>query len=189
MELKLDPATTALVVIDLQKSVVARETWPRPASEVVAESARLAARFRTAGAFVVLVNVAFSPDDRDRLKAIAEEPAPRGPFPPELSELAPELDRQPSDLLITKRQWGAFYGTDLELQLRRRGITTIVLTGISTNFGVESTARDAWERGFSLVFVENGTAALSPSAHEFAYATVFPRIGLVRQADELSIED
>jgi nicotinamidase-related amidase len=189
MELALDPNTTALVVIDLQKAIVARETAPRPASEIVTENARLAARFRAAGALVILVRVAFSDDDRDRLKSPAEETPPPGPFPPDFSELAPELDRQPSDLVITKKQWGAFYGTELELQLCRRGIRTIVLTGISTNFGVESTARDAWERGFSLVLVEDATAAFSAEAHAFAFATIFPRIGRVRRAAELRIEN
>jgi nicotinamidase-related amidase len=189
VELTLDPRTTALVVIDLQKAIVARVTAPRPAKEIVAENARLAARFRAAGALVVLVRVAFSEDDRDRLKPPSEEPPPAGPFPPDFSELAPELDRQPSDLVITKKQWGAFYGTELDLQLRRRGIRTLVLTGISTNFGVESTARDGWERGYSVVFVSDAMAAFAASAHAFAFSTIFPRMGLIRRAAELRIEN
>lgn len=189
MELALDPRTTALVVIDLQKAIVARETAPHSAAEIVARSAALAARFRDAGALVVLVHVAFSADDRDRLKPPSEEPPPAGPFPPDFSELAPELNRQPSDLVITKKQWGAFYGTELDLQLRRRGIRTIVLTGISTNYGVESTARDGWERGYSIVFVEDAMGAFSADAHAFAFATIFPRIGLIRRSGELRIED
>jgi nicotinamidase-related amidase len=68
------------------------------------------------------------------------------------------LGKRDGDIEVTKRQWGAFYGTDLELQLRRRGIDTIILCGISTNIGVESTARNAWELGFNLVIAEDAVA-------------------------------
>ena len=99
---------------------------------------------------------------------------------PGWDELAPELGADPGDILVTKHQWGAFYGTELDLQLRRRGVRTIVIGGISTNFGVESTARDAFERGYSLVFVEDAMAGVSPEAHAFACQTIFPRLGRVR---------
>jgi len=100
-------------------------------------------------------------------------------MPPDFAELVPELERAPSDIVITKHQWGAFYGTELDLQLRRRGIKTLVLGGISTNFGVESTARDAYERGYDQIFVEDAMAGLSQGAHEFAIKTIFPRIGKI----------
>jgi nicotinamidase-related amidase len=86
---------------------------------------------------------------------------------------------------VVKRQWGAFYGTDLDLQLRRRGVQTIVLTGIATNFGVESTARDAWERSYALVFAEDAMSALSEAAHRFAVETIFPRLGRIRPTAEI----
>ena len=105
--------------------------------------------------------------------------------PANWSEIVPELGPREGDLLVTKRQWGAFYGTDLEMQLRRRGVRTIVLGGIATNFGVESTARDAWERGYEIVFVEDATAALSPEAHAFAFTTIFPRLGRIRTSNDL----
>ena len=89
----------------------------------------------------------------------------------------PELGPKPATCVVTKHQWGAFYGTELELQLRRRGVKTIVIGGISTNFGVESTARDAFERSFALVFVEDAMAAMSAEAHAFAMANIFPRLG------------
>jgi nicotinamidase-related amidase len=87
--------------------------------------------------------------------------------------------------VITKRQWGAFYGTELDLQLRRRGIRTIVIGGIATNFGVESTARDAFERGYEQVFAEDAMSSVSAEAHRFAVSVVFPRIGRVRSTDEI----
>ena len=86
---------------------------------------------------------------------------------------------------MTKRQWGAFYGTDLDLQLRRRGVRTIVLGGISTNYGVETTARDAWERNYNVVFAEDAMAARSAEDHAFAVTRIFPRIGRVSSADEV----
>jgi nicotinamidase-related amidase len=71
------------------------------------------------------------------------------------------------------------------MQLRRRGIKTIVIGGIATNFGVESTARDAYERGYALVFVEDAMSALSDDGHQFAIANIFPRLGLVRSTEEV----
>ncbi len=185
MSLELDPRSTALVVIDLQRGIVARTTAPYASADVVARSARLAAAFRASGALVVLVRVAFDPQLRDRLATPVDEPAPASPPPPEWSEIVPEMHAGPDDVIVTKRQWGAFWGTDLDLQLRRRGIATIVLAGISTNFGVESTARDAWERSYAVVFAEDAMASFDADAHAFATRTIFPRIGRVRTAADV----
>jgi nicotinamidase-related amidase len=182
----LDPSTTALVVIDLQKGIVSRDTKPHSAAEVVGRASELTVRFRAAGATVVLVHVGFSADDRDRLKPPADAAPPVTlPIPPEFKELVPELAQQPGDIDILKKQWGAFYGTELELQLRRRGIRTIVICGIATNFGVESTARDAWERGYELVFVEDAMASFTEEAHRFALTMIFPRLGRVRSTSDV----
>ena len=181
--LDLAPETTALVVIDLQRGITSRQVAPHTAGQVLERAARLAAQFRKREATVVLVRVGYSADDRDRLKPPADVAPPSASSTADFSELMPALDQQPSDLIITKRQWGAFYGTELDLQLRRRGIETLVLCGISTNFGVESTGRDAWERGYGLVFVEDAMAGLSAEAHQFAIATIFPRIGQVRSTE------
>jgi nicotinamidase-related amidase len=185
MTLSLDPATTALIVIDLQRGIVARTAAPHSASEVVERCARLAEAFRREKALVILVHVAFSDDDRDKLKPEADNPNPPGPLPADWSEIVPEVGPHPGDIVITKRQWGAFYGTGLEVQLRRRGIRTIVFGGIATNFGVESTARDAYERGFEQVFIEDAMSGLTTAAHEFAITTIFPRIGRVRSTDDV----
>jgi nicotinamidase-related amidase len=88
-------------------------------------------------------------------------------------------------VLITKRQWGAFYGTDLDQQLRRRGIKTLVMSGIATNFGVESTARAAFDRGYELVFVEDAMSSLAADPHDFAIKELFPRMGRVRSTETL----
>ena len=92
-------------------------------------AAHLAARFHECGSLVVLVRVTSSGDGKDMLQPTADAPAPAGARPANFADLAPGLNQQPSDLVITKRQWGAFYGTELDLQLRRRGIKTIVLGG------------------------------------------------------------
>jgi len=183
--LALDPKQTALVLIDLQKGVLGRQTAPHSASDVLARSARLAEGFRAAGGLVVLVHVSFSPDGRDRLTQLTDEAPPPAGVQPGWDEISSALGRSPADIVITKRQWGAFYGTQLELQLRRRGIATIAITGIATNFGVESTARDAYERGFALVFVEDAMAGLSEGAHAFAVSTIFPRIGRIRSTEQV----
>jgi nicotinamidase-related amidase len=184
MTLDLDPTTTALIVIDLQRGIVARQAAPHAASQVVERCARLADAFRERNALVVLVHVAFA-DDRERLKPEADSPQPAGSLPADWSDILPEIGPRRGDIVITKRQWGAFYGTALDLQLRRRGIRTLVYGGIATNFGVESTARDAYERGFEQVFVEDAMSGLTAAAHEFAITTIFPRMGRVRSTNDV----
>lgn len=181
----LDAKHTALVLIDLQKGIVGRQTAPHSAPDVLSRSARLAERFRAAGGLVVLVRVSYSADGGDRLNQPTDSPPLASAMEAGWDELSPTLGRGPRDIVITKRQWGAFYGTPLDLHLRRRGISTIVIGGIATNFGVESTARDAFERGYALVFVEDAMAALSEGAHAFAISTVFPRIGRIRSTDQV----
>ena len=96
-----------------------------------------------------------------------------------------EIKPTHKDIVIAKRQWGAFYGTELDLQLRRRKIETIVLCGVSTNIGVETTARDAYQRGYNQVFVTDAMAANSNDEHEATLKHIFPRIGLLRTTDEI----
>jgi nicotinamidase-related amidase len=182
-DLKLDAKHTAIVVIDLQKGITAR--MGAAAQPIVANAARILDAARTAGALPVLVHVGGSPDGKDRLHPPADTQPFSGSFPPDWMELIPELNRQPSDVVVFKRQWGAFYGTDLDLQLRRRGITLIVLCGIATEIGVESTARDAYERAYELVFAKDAMAGSSPEAHANSLERIFPRMGRVRTTDEI----
>ncbi len=181
----LDPARSALVLIDLQNSNVARALAPHAAGLVVDHCARLARAMRARGGTVVYVRVLV-----DELLALpADAPlgrAPGAPPPgPLASALAPEAGAQEDDVLVVKRQWGAFYGTQLEQILRRRQIDTIVLGGIATNFGVESTARAAFDQGFRLVFAEDAMSGVSAEAHRFACERVFPHIGRVRSTETL----
>jgi nicotinamidase-related amidase len=185
VEIKIDPSRTALVVIDLQKGIVGMPGAPRTPAEVVAHAVALAAATRAAGGTVVLVHVTPSADGKDSLKPITDAPGPTGRGAPDWAEIIPELGPDATDIVITKRQWGAFYGTELDLQLRRRGVDTIILCGISTNIGVESTARDAFERGYQQVFVEDAMTARGAEDHVHTVSSLFPRIGRVRSTEDV----
>src|ERR1700676_3172739 len=181
----LPTASTALILIDLQNGIVARQLAPYSFEAVLAKGKELARRFRVAKAPVVLVNVAFAANLSDALKAPVERPmrAPPGGFPEAWSELVDGL-AEASDLKITKRQWGAFYGTDLDLQLRRRGVTTVVIGGVATNMGVESTARAAHEHGYAVVLAEDATTTFSAEMHAFAFEHIFPLLGRVARSGD-----
>lgn len=184
--LKLHSQTTALVLIDLQQGIVAMPTEPYAPQEVIANAQKLVEVFHQHNALVILVHVAGAPDGKDMLRPQADEPMVRsGELPKNWAEIVPELTSQSDDLVVTKRQWGAFYGTELDLELRRRSITTIVLGGIATNFGVESTARDAYERGYELLFAEDAMASRTKEDHDFAITRIFPRIGRIRLTAEI----
>ncbi|HVB97891.1 MAG TPA: hydrolase [Candidatus Dormibacteraeota bacterium] len=182
--LMIDPSKTALVVIDLQKGIVGL-AGPDVARPVVANAAKLAQAFREKQMPVFLVRVTPSPDGKDALKPVLDGPPLNMPRGPDWAEIVPELGPGPNDFVITKRQWSAFYGTELDLQLRRRGIETIVLCGISTNIGVESTARAAYEYGYQQIFVEDATAARSKEEHDHTMKTTFPRIGRIRKTEDV----
>jgi nicotinamidase-related amidase len=180
----LDPKT-ALVVIDIQKGIVSFPTL-HPMAEVVANAVRLADAFRERKLPVVLVNVGWAPDMGDAIKSRTDAKIPPRSFGPDFFEYADALKADPArDILVRKRQWGAFYGTDLDLQLRRRGVTNIVLCGVATSIGVESTARDAWERSYNLAFALDAMTDLNADAHERALKIIFPRIGELGTTDEI----
>ncbi|MEI6382935.1 MAG: hydrolase [Betaproteobacteria bacterium] len=184
--LQIQASTSALVLIDLQHGIVGMDVHPQPSSQVVSKCAQMAQAFRKAGGLVVLVTVGNLADGKDSLAPLADAMAPAGSArPANWSTLVDPVTPQPGDITITKRQWGAFYGTELDLQLRRRGINTIVLAGISTNVGVESTARDAFERGYQQVFVSDAMASPSAEAHANTLKFTFPRIGRTRTCDEV----
>jgi len=106
-------------------------------------------------------------------------------MPSDWAEIVPELGPKQGDMIIIKKQWGAFYGTELDLQLRRRKISTIVLCGIATNYGVESTARFAYEYGYNQIFAEDAMAAMTEEVHSSSIKYVFRRMGIVRSTEEI----
>lgn len=179
----LAPAATALVLIDLQEGILGMPLAPRSGAEVLAAGREMAARFRAAGAPVVLVRVGWAADFADAPPRAVDQPMqlPRGGLTGSWSALAEGL-AQPGDILVTKRHWGAFHGTDLDLQLRRRGVRSIVLGGIATNFGVESTARAAWEHGYDVVLAEDLCTSAAAELHEMSVTRILPRIARVSAA-------
>ena len=183
--LDLNPEYTALISIDLQTSNLARQLAPHCAADVLGKTVQLANALRAKGGTVVWVRV----DVTALLSLPADAPLTRPPGSPpppaNASELSRDLGVQSGDVVVTKRQWGAFYGTDLEQQLRRKGIRTIVMSGIATNFGVESTARAAFDRGYELVFAEDAMTSLTADAHTFVTREIFTRMGRVRSTDEV----
>ena len=182
---RFNPRTTAFVAIDLQSAIVAMAGDEGPAA--VNNCRLIADSLRAKGGFVVWVRVGFASGFEDAVRQPADQPPvrPEGGLPEDWMAFDPMLTIDPADHQVTKRQWGAVYGTDLDLQLRRRGIKTVILGGISTNFGVESTARSLWERNYALVFAEDAMASRTPEMHRFPVEHVFPRIGLVRPTEDV----
>ena len=179
---ELDPKKTALVLIDLQGGIVARQTAPYASSEVVERAHRLAEAFRAKGATVVYVRV----DLNNFLQLPADEPMQNTKdLPAAASEIVAEAGFRDGDLLVTKKHWGAFARTELEQELRNRGVETGVLGGIATNIGVESTARQGTGLGFAFVVVEDVCSSFDTEMHRFAFEKIFPRLARVRKSDEV----
>lgn len=181
--LTIDKEKTALILIDLQKGIVGRGTKPYDTSTVVSNAVKLVSKFRENNMPIFFVHVNFSSGLPVKVKT--DSSLPRGEIPADWSEFIPEIGVTERDHIITKHQWGAFYGTELEQQLRRMGIDTIVLGGIATTYGVESTARFAYEYGFNQVFPEDAMGDFSEESHKVAVEYVLKRMGLVRSTEEV----
>lgn len=178
-EHSLNLARTALVLIDLQNSNVGRALAPYTAEQTVGNCVLLAQEMRNRGAMIVYVRVLLNELPTPLADAPMRPPGAAAP-PYDASELAPQVNVEATDIVVAKRQWGAFYGTELDQLLRRRGIDTLVLGGIATNFGVESTARAAFDRNYKLVLVEDAMTSMDADAHHFACRNIFPKMGRVR---------
>ena len=166
----LDPKP-ALIVIDLQKGIVDAPTV-HPTGEIVERSASLADAFRHKGLPVVLVNVTSgAPGRTDRTR-------PPGTISsPDWADLVDELNVQPGDHLVTKQRRSAFHDTGLDAHLRELGVTQVVLTGISTTSGAESTARSAYDHGFHVVLATDAMTDTDPDAHANSIERIFPKLG------------
>jgi nicotinamidase-related amidase len=165
----IDPKP-ALIVIDLQKGIVSLPAV-HPIGDVVKNAGALADAFRRHSLPVVLVNVDGGAPGR------TEQPPRTATFPAGWTDLVPELNRQSQDHLVTKRTWGAFTNTDLEAHLKTLGVTQVVIVGVSTSAGVESTARHAHELGFNVVLAVDAMTDMNPDAHDNSVARIFQRLG------------
>jgi len=183
-ELTIDKKKTAVVVIDLQKGIVAMPVKPYSANEVISNASKIVESCRKNNIPVFLVHV--NPSKDTALKPIVDVTFSGRINPPkDWAELIPELNVQDSDIIIKKQQWGAFFGTDLDLQLRRRKIDTIILCGIATSLGVESTARFAYEYGYNQIFAEDAMSSMTAEEHNSSVNNIFKRMGLVRKTSEI----
>jgi nicotinamidase-related amidase len=165
----LDP-NTALIVVDLQAGLAGLPT-AHPFDDVVANSARLADAFRAKNLPVVLVNVTGGAPGRTEQGGGGRE------FPDGWADLLPQLNQQPSDKTVTKLTWGAFHQTDLADHLAELGVTQVVITGVATSIGVESTARQAYEHGFHVTLATDAMTDLNPAAHDNTVTHIFPKLG------------
>lgn len=176
---ELDPVT-ALLVVDLQKGVMGMPVQP-PAEGVLANAVRLVDAFRGHGLPVVLINAAGgAPGRTEFTAAMAGMVRPEG-----WDELVPELGSQADDILITKRTWGAFHHTDLDARLHERGVTQVVVVGIATSAGVESTAREAHQHGYHVTLATDAMADRGPEVHANSIERIFPRLGETGTTDEI----
>ncbi len=165
----LDPVT-ALLVVDLQKGLVTLPTV-HPIGDIIARITALLAAFRARRLPVVLINVAGGAPGR------TEQPRRALPLTQDFTDLIPDLAPQQGDLLVTKRSWGAFATTDLDARLKSRGVTQLVITGIATATGVESTARQAYEAGYHVTLATDAMTDPREEAHDYSIRNVFPRLG------------
>jgi len=173
----LDP-NTALIVVDLQKGIISLPAI-HPIADVIGHTRALADAFRARGLPVVLVNVAGGAPGRTEQK-----PGQTG-RPDGWTDLIPELDQQPGDILVTKRSWGAFATTGLEAQLKALDVTQVVIAGVATAIGVESTARQAYEQGFHVALAIDAMTDMRPEAHQYSIKNVFPRLGETGTSQEI----
>jgi nicotinamidase-related amidase len=174
----------ALVMIDLQKGILALPTLLSQ-GDIQNRARQLAAAFRAHSLPVVRVKVAWSPDGGDLPPGRVLMPGPQTVPSAGYSEFPEDFLPQPDDLVVVKRHWGAFTGTELDLQLRRRGVTQIVLAGISTSMGVESTARSAWEHSYNLIFVEDAITDVDAASHAHTFGKIFPHLGEIATTEQL----
>ncbi len=171
----LDPVP-ALVVIDLQQGIVSG-----PVAVAVPPAAALARAFRRHGLPVVLVNVTGRAPGRTDAGGRGG-----GTPPPGWADIIDELDRQPGDHLITKRRRSAFHDTGLDTLLRDLGVTQVVLAGVSTSSGVESTARSAHDHGYHVVLATDAMADPDPGSHRHSLERVFPKLGETTTSAEIT---
>jgi nicotinamidase-related amidase len=173
----LDPKT-ALIVIDLQKGIVAYPT-AHPTAEIVKQASTLADAFRRHGLPIVLVNVTGgAPGRTDQARNL-------GDLPSDWAELVPELNQQPTDHTVTKRTWGAFTHTDLDEYLKKLSVTQVVIVGVATSIGVESTARYANENGYNVTLAVDAMTDMNPDAHQNSVTRIFPRLGETGTTQEI----
>lgn len=183
--LELNLAKTAVVFIDLQADILnTAPLYPRSAQAVIAANDRLSLAFKNTAALEVLVSV-----QTETFNHLYPFPASHRHL---ANHAAPQLvlpiakDAQAANVIqVTKHNPGAFFGTDLDLQLRRQGIDTIILAGVSTSNGVYATALDAFQYAYHVIVAEDACADRDVEKHDFFFAKMFSRIATVSSVDAI----
>lgn len=188
MPSRLDPARTALLVMDVQPGIVGRIPDPDALLERVQ---RAVAAARDRGATVGYVRVALTDEEAAAVPAHSQFAAMVRDGANPLHADAPHTQvhdavaPQDGDVVVRKSRVGAFSTTDLAAQLRERGVDALVLCGISTSGVVLSTVRDAADRDLRLVVLADGCADGDPEVHRVLVEKVLPRQAEVVAVDEL----
>jgi len=184
----LDPATTAVVVVDVQRLFTDMAGAPiePPLSDVLPRIRTFLGDSRRAGVTTVLVRTIIAPDSHSQSTRQWPEfmragMAPGAPG----TEFDPCLDAQPGDLEIVKPRYSAFFGTRLDEILRGRGIDTVVVLGLTTNVCVQSTARDAWQRDYRTITLDDCCAEIGEGSHAASLAWTSRNFGMVCTSSEV----
>jgi nicotinamidase-related amidase len=188
-QLQLDPARTALLVMDYQPGIVQR----LPDADALLDRAEAAiADVRARGGHVGWVRVAFDDHDFDaippssvmaRVATPESRPAMHADAP--ATQIHGRFSPQPQDIAVRKTRVGAFTTTDLDDQLRQRGVTNLVLAGISTSGCVLSTVREAMDRDYRIIVLDDASGDPDPDTHAFLTRTIFPRHTTVTDVEGL----
>ncbi|HEY4398973.1 MAG TPA: isochorismatase family protein [Lactobacillaceae bacterium] len=186
-DIAINWAKTALVVIDLQKNIAGIDGLkPYSGADVVARNDELIAALQDKIGLIALVNVGpTSADAGEMLAPTIDSPASARPSAPDTMDLVVDVPKTTNVVRVTKHNWGAFYGTDLDAQLRRRGIDTLILTGIATTIGVDTTAREAFQHGYNQIIIEDAITDFDAELHAQIVTKIFPRFAQVRQLADL----
>ncbi len=188
MSEQLNFEKTALVLIDLQKGIVNRpQLEPYSKGEILAKNERLLDKFKNTAGLIVFVYVKnYGPE---MLKPLTDTNASSsGPIPEDYSQFVSPLaydEEIKNKIHVKKHNWGAFYGTDLDVQLRRRGIENIILTGVATTIGCDTTAREAYQHGYNVIAVEDAMTDFNAELHAGIVNGIFKRLGRVRSTEQV----
>jgi nicotinamidase-related amidase len=200
---RLVPEKTAIVLIDLQNDIIRNDQGPfygaiyKQVTErgIVAKAVDLVQAARTHGCPVFFVTVVRRPDYHDVVNQLTDLVQAAKAVPAKQqraliagtrgAELVDELQPTDADYVLVKKRRNAFLGTELDFHLRCRGVTTVVVGGVATDLGVENTVRDAWDRDYNVVVVEDLCTAVPLAAHDYAIQSVFPRMARVMKTAQV----
>ena len=177
----LNLSKTAYLAIDLQDGILNNGVLaPYTPDAVLLAANQLAEAFKNTEALITLVNVdATSFHYLHPARYTREQPIKVPDSYMQLSMAIATDDTASNVVTVTKHNSGAFFGTDLDLQLRRRGINTIILSGLTTSNGVYATALDAFQHGYHLYIVEDATSDRDPDLHHLFFDKLYPKLGTV----------